>query len=81
MPRRIIRTGEVNEIVQADDQWEAWDTLRDRPILDFGLIATAEPDESGDPILVKTADLMRRWDRDDDAEEFDKIAKLAGLTE
>jgi len=74
-----IRSREINEVVEADDQWEAWDTLRDRSALDFGLIATAEPDESGDPIPVHTATLMRRWGRDEDAEKFDAVAREAGL--
>jgi hypothetical protein len=74
-----IRSREIDEVVQADDQWEAWDSLRDRSAFDFGLIATAEPNESADPIPVHTATLMRRWDREKDAEAFDEVARQAGL--
>lgn len=70
---------EINEIVRAADQWEAWDTLRYRSAFDFGLIVTAEPNEDADPIPVHAATLMRRWGRDQDAEAFDQIAREAGL--
>jgi hypothetical protein len=74
-----IKSREIDEVIQAEDQWEAWDTLRDRSAVDFGLIATAEPNESADPIPVHTAALMRRWGRDEDAEAFDEVARQAGL--
>jgi hypothetical protein len=76
-----LRSREINEFVVAADQWEAWDTLRDRSIYDFGLVVSAEPHESGDHevIPVHTATLMRRWGRDDDAEQFDELARKAGL--
>jgi hypothetical protein len=74
-----LRSRAINEVVRASDQWEAWDTLRDRSALDFGLIVVAEPNEDADPIPVQTAALMRRWGRDDDAEQFDAIAREQGL--
>jgi hypothetical protein len=74
-----IRSREINEVVQASDQWEAWDTLRDRSAFDFGLIVVAEPNEDADPIPVHTATLMRRWGRDEDAGAFDQVARDAGL--
>ncbi len=76
-----LRSRAVNEIVVAPDQWEAWDTLRDRSIYDFGLVVTAEANESGDAesIPVHTATLMRRWGREADAEQFDELARKAGL--
>lgn len=46
---------------------------------DFGLIVTAEADENGDPIPVRTSALMFSWGRDDDAEEFIDLAIDAGL--
>lgn len=74
-----VRSRTINEVVHAADQWEAWDTLRDRDAAEFGLIAVAEPDESADPIPVQTAALMRRWGRDEDAEKFDALAREKGL--
>jgi hypothetical protein len=65
-----IRSGDIREIVYAADQFAAWDTLRDRPAEEFGLIAEAEPDEDTDPYLVRTSLLMIRWNRDDDARRF-----------
>jgi hypothetical protein len=79
MPRWVVRSREIHEIVDAEDQWEAWDTLRVRSAFDFGLIATAERDEDADPIPVHTATLMRRWGREEDAEAFDQVARDHGL--
>jgi hypothetical protein len=76
-----VRSREINEVVRAADQWEAWDTLRDRSAFDFGLITVAEPNEDADPIPVHTATLMRRWGREHDAEQFDAVAREAGLIE
>ena len=76
-----LRSRAINEVVVADDQWGAWDALRDRSIYDFGLVVSAEPNESGDneAIPVHTATLMRRWGRDEDAEQFDALAREQGL--
>lgn len=77
-----LRSREIDEIVSAADQWEAWDTLRDRPPADFGLVVSAEPDERGDDerIPVQTEALMRRWGRDDEAVAFHQAAVDLGLT-
>lgn len=65
-----ISGGDISEFVHADDQFQAWDTLRDRSAYDFGLIMKAEPNENDDPFLVRTSMLMRRWGRIDDAKKF-----------
>ena len=57
----------INEYVVAPDQWAAWNTLRNRPVEDFGLIVSAEPDDNDEAIPVHTATLMFAWNRDDDA--------------
>ena len=62
-----VHTFAIDEFVRAADQFEAWDTLRDRPLEEFGLVVTAEPDESGDPIFVRTSQLMFKWGREEDA--------------
>lgn len=41
-----LKSFAINEVVEADDQWEAWDTLSERPLEDFGLIVMAEPNET-----------------------------------
>lgn len=74
-----ITSREIDEIVTATNQWEAWDMLADRSAYDFGLIVCAEPNENADPIPVHTSTLMRRWGRDHDADQFDAVAREAGL--
>ncbi len=74
-----LRSRAINEVVRAEDQFAAWNTLRDRPAEDFGLVVEAEPDENGDPIPVRTSALMFSWRRDDDAEAFVAAAVAQGL--
>ena len=69
-----VRSREINKLVRARDQFEAWDTLRDRDIHEFGLIASAETDESDDPIVIHTAALMFSWGRDEDALRLIELA-------
>lgn len=75
----MLRSLAIREVVRAEDQWEAWDSLRDRPLEDFGLIVLAEPNEDADPIPVQTEMLMRRWGRYDDAVAFHALAVANGL--
>lgn len=77
--RWLVKTGTIVQIVPAVTQWGAWNTLRSRPVEDFGLIVTAEPDDSGDPIPVHTSQLMRDWGRFTDADLFDDAARAQGL--
>ena len=79
MTRWMLTSRRISEVVTAIDQWAAWNTLRTRPVEDFGLIVSAEPNENGDPIPVHTATLMRQWGRESDAELFDDAARLQGL--
>lgn len=74
-----LRSRAIDELVRAADQFEAWQTLRDRPLEDFGVIVTAEPDETGDRIGVHTATLMFWWGRDEDASAVIATAIEAGL--
>lgn len=81
MPESVwhLRSGSIDELVRADDQWAAWDTLNDRDTEEFGLIASAEPDENDDPLLIRTSALMRVWGRDEDAEAFVAAAVAEGM--
>jgi hypothetical protein len=74
-----LRSAAVDEFVRAPNQFAAWETLRDRPTADFGLVVTAEADESADPIVVRTSALMFWWGRDDEAEAFVGAAVANGL--
>lgn len=74
-----IRSREINEVVNAADQFAAWDTLSDRPVEDFGLVVAAEREEDADPVYVRTSALMFRWGRDADAEAFISVAVANGL--
>lgn len=69
-----VRSRAIDEVAAAADQFDAWDTLRDHPIEDFGLIVTAEPNESDDPIPIHTAALMYSWGRIADAEALIALA-------
>lgn len=64
-----IQSGEIDLVVSARDQYEAFDAARDRPIEDFGFIASAEPDEDGDPYMIMSEFLFERWGRTADARE------------
>jgi hypothetical protein len=77
--RWSIHTRQLFAVVEASSQWEAWDTFKDEPVGKFGLIVSAEPDESGDPIPVQTEMLMRRWGREADADAFHNLAVEKGL--
>jgi hypothetical protein len=75
-----LRTGSISKFVNASDQWEAFDSLRNLDRGDFGLIVVAEANESGDDdsIPCRTSLLMRRWNRDGDAMLFARAMVEAG---
>lgn len=75
-----LKSLKINETIRAHDQWIAWDSLRSKPITDFGLIVTAEDTkDASNEYGVKTSQLMGRWGRDDDAYTFICAAIDAGL--
>lgn len=76
-----VKSGLIDEFVRAADQHAAFDTLRDRPVEEFGLIVTAEPDESADPIAIRTSALLFSWGREQDAEDCIRAARFAGLSD
>lgn len=81
MARWMLTSGTIRELATAADQWAAFDTLRDRSPLEFGLIVAAEPNEQGEgeSIPVRTSLLMTRWGRSVDAKAFVKAAVKAGM--
>ncbi len=81
MTRWTVETLKEIRNVEASDQWEAYDTLRDLPIERFGLIVVATPEgrSSADSIPIRTSMLMFRWGRRMDAHLFLARAMAEGL--
>lgn len=75
-----LTSRQIDEAVVAEDQHAAWNTLRNRPVEDFGLIVTATPSNNDDDAIpVRTAALMLTWGRDSDALDFIEAAVAQGL--
>jgi len=75
-----LRSRGIDEIVVAEDQHAAWNTLRTRPVEDFGLIVTANATgDDGDTIGQHTSRLMLEWGRTEDAYAFAERARSKGL--
>jgi hypothetical protein len=74
-----IKSGRIDETVTAATQYAAWNTLRKRPAEEFGLIASAEPNGNGDPLVIQTEALMATWGRADDSARFHEAARAHGL--
>ncbi len=65
--------------VEAADQWEAFDALRDQPLEAFGLVVEATQRMSPeDTYAVRTPKLLARWGRLDDAREVIALVVAAG---
>ena len=67
--------------IEASDQWEAYDSLRDMPVERFGILVVAMPEggTTDDSIAVRTSMLMFRWGRRMDAHLFLARAMAEGL--
>lgn len=76
-----IKSGNIDRFIRASDQFEAWDSLRDIAASEFGVLATAEPDEAGDggTFPTRTCLLMFRWGRNSDARKFIKRGMELGM--
>ena len=59
----FLNSKNIDEVVEAEDQWEAFDTLRNRDVGDFGIIVTAQRTNvtMDEAIAVRTAALFGRW--------------------
>ena len=80
MQKWFVTSGKIDEIVEASDQWDAFDSLRDRAVGDFGLVVEAQPvNETVDgSIVTRTSMLLGRWGRDDEARRFIKAVVAQG---
>lgn len=80
-PRWTVKTKQISVVVRAPNQFRAFDVLRDRDALDFGLVVTArrEGTSEGDEYAVRTSALMLAWGRAIDAALFRRAAIEAGL--
>lgn len=78
----IVKTRRMVRVVQAEDQWAAWDCLRDEPPERFGITVEARRADApeADAYAVRTAHLMgRRWGRPDVARAFILAGGAVGL--
>lgn len=66
----LVISGEIRQWVSASNQYEAWDCLKEFSAEQFGAIATAEPNESDNPFIIRTSVLLFHWGRDQDARRW-----------
>lgn len=78
----VVQSGSMVEVVKAEDQWEAFDTLKERELEQFGMLVVATPEFGGDAeaIAVRTSMLFgKRWGRPDIAHRIIADAIEMGL--
>lgn len=78
----FVSSKNIDEVVEAADRWEAFDTLRDRPAEDFGLIVEVQPvrETQEEAVAIRTSALFgKRWGRPEIAERFIAAAVAQGL--
>ena len=77
----FLSSKNIDEVVEAEDQWAAFDTLRERDLFDFGLVVEAQPvRETGEAaIAIRTSALFGRWGNRVAAQYFIGAAKERGL--
>lgn len=76
-----VTSKNIEEIVEAADQWEAFDSLSTRSADDFGLVVEAQPvnETAEESFAVRTSMLFARWNRPDEARLFVDAAIRQGL--
>lgn len=78
-----VDTKNIHTIVVAADQFEAYDTLKENPATDFGLIVTAQrvdKTEDEGSYGCRTSLLMgKRWGRVEDAKLFVEAGIAQGM--
>ena len=77
----FLNSKNIDEIVEASDSWEAFDTLRDRPLADFGSVVEVQPtnETRETAIAIRTSALFGRWGNRVAALYFIGVAKELGL--
>lgn len=81
MMQWFVSTRDIDEIVEAPDQWAAFDSLQGRPAADFGLVVEVQPvrETAEKAIGVRTARLFARWGDPVTARRFIEAAVKMGL--
>ncbi len=61
--RWMVSTRNIDIVVEAGDQWGAFDSLRGYPLTDFGLVVEAQPVQETveQAIAIRTSALFGRW--------------------
>lgn len=76
-----VSTKDIDEIVEAANQWEAFDALRHRNPADFGLVVEAQAvnKTSEESICIRTSMLFGRWGKPEVGRLFVEAAMKQGL--
>ena len=77
----LVSTKNIDEVVEAADQWEAFDSLRGREAIEFGLVVEAQPaqETAEAAIAIRTSALFGRWGDAGTARLFIKAGIQYGL--
>lgn len=77
----FLTSKDIDEMVEAVDQWQAFDSLQNRSADDFGLIVEAQPvkETRAESIAIRTSMLFGRWGRIEEAKQFIGVGVHAGL--
>ena len=76
-----VTSKNIDEIVEAINQWEAFDSLSTRSADDFGLVVEAQPvnETEEESFAIRTLLLFARWNRPEEAQLFIAAAIKQGL--
>jgi hypothetical protein len=79
--RWFVSTKDIDEIVEASDQWEAFNSLKGRSPDEFGLVVEVQPvrETSEAAIAVRTSKLFGLWGDPVIAKQFIEAAIALGL--
>lgn len=77
----VVTTREGEREVEADDQWGAFDSLRDVLPVELGIVVQAKPKGASDDdsYACRTSHLMGRWGKNAVARAFIALAVANGL--
>lgn len=76
-----LSSKDIQITVVAEDQFEAFDELKDYGNHRFGLVVEAQPigKSEGEAFVIRTSALMARWGRNVDSEAFSRAGESAGM--